>query len=51
MKRLVVDMSNELHTAIKIDALKKGVSTKELVTKLIEEYLAKEGGDAEHSNF
>lgn len=47
MKRLVVDMDDELHTAIKIDALKKGVSAKELVTKLIEEYLAKEERDAE----
>lgn len=30
MKRLVVDMSNELHTAIKIDALKKEFQQKSL---------------------
>ena len=32
MKRLVVDMDEELHTAIKIEALKRG-------TEMIEEYL------------
>ena len=39
MKRLVVDMDEELHTAIKIEALKRGTSAKKLVTEMIEEYL------------
>lgn len=39
MKRLVVDMDESLHTAIKIEALKQGTSAKKLVTEMIEKYL------------
>lgn len=39
MKRLVVDMDESLHTAIKIEALKQGTSTKKLVIEMIEKYL------------
>ena len=35
MKRLVVDMDESLHTAIKIEALKQGTSAKKLVTEMI----------------
>lgn len=41
MKRLVVDMDEALHTAIRIEALKLGKPTKKLITELIEEYLEK----------
>ena len=39
MKRLVVDMDESLHTAIKIEALTQGTSAKKLVTEMIEKYL------------
>ena len=39
MRRLVVDMDEELHNAIKIEALKQGTSARKLVTEMIEEYL------------
>ena len=39
MKRLVVDLDESLHTAIKIEALKQGTSAKKLVTEMIEKYL------------
>ena len=39
MRRLVVDMDEELHTAIKIEALKQGTSARKLVTEMIEKYL------------
>lgn len=39
MKRLVVDMDESLHTAIKIEALKQRTSAKKLVTEMIEKYL------------
>lgn len=41
MKRLVVDMQDDLHTAIKIEAIKKGKSAKQLVTELIQDYLGR----------
>lgn len=39
MKRLVVDMEESLHTAIRIEALKQGRPAKEYVTELIEKDL------------
>ena len=41
MKRMVVDMENELHTAVKIEALRQGKSTKQFVTEMIQKELAK----------
>lgn len=46
MKRLVVEMDNELHTAIKIEALKRGKSAREYVTELLEKEIRKEEQDA-----
>lgn len=52
MKRLVVDMDEELHTAVKIEALKRRMSGKEFVIKLLKQELSgKEDNDAEHSDF
>ena len=42
MRRLVVEMDDKLHTAIKIAALRKGKSAKELVTELLEKEIEKE---------
>ena len=42
MKRLSLEMEDELHKAIKTIALKKDVSMKEYITDLIEEDLEKE---------
>lgn len=39
MKRLVVEMENNFHTAIKIEALKQGVPVKDYVTALIKKDL------------
>ena len=35
MKRLVVEVSDELHTNVKIEALKQGVSAKDYVIGLL----------------
>lgn len=45
MKRLVVEMDEELHTAVKIAALKQGISGKEFVIDLLKRELRKEGED------
>lgn len=42
MKRLVADIDDKLHTAIKMEALRQEKPTKQLVTEIIEEYLRKE---------
>jgi predicted HicB family RNase H-like nuclease len=39
MKRLVVEMEDKLHTAIKIEALKQGVSAKDYIIALIKKDL------------
>lgn len=41
MKRLVVDMDNELHTAIKIEALKQGRPAKDYIIELVKKDLQK----------
>lgn len=47
MKRLVVEMDDSLHTAIKMEALRQGKPAKQLVTEIIEKELRKEEQDAE----
>lgn len=39
MKRLVVEMEDNFHTAIKIEALKQGVPVKDYITVLIKKDL------------
>lgn len=39
MKRLVVEMEDNLHTTIKIEALKQGVSAKDYIIGLIKKDL------------
>lgn len=39
MKRLVVDMEESLHTAIKIEALKQGRSAKDYIIELVKKDL------------
>ena len=46
MKRLVVEMDDALHTAIKIEALQQGKSARELVTELLGKEIRKEEQDA-----
>ena len=41
MKSLVVDMENELHTAVKIEALKRGKSGREYIIELVKKDLQK----------
>lgn len=47
MKRLVVDMEESLHTAIKIEALKQSRPAKEYVIELIEKDLKERNENAE----
>ena len=49
MKRLVVEMEDKLHTAIKIEALKQGVSAKDYIIALIKKRLRNK--KSKHSNF
>ena len=46
MKRLVVEMDDALHTAIKIEALKQGKSARELVIELLEKEIRTEARNA-----
>lgn len=39
MKRMVVEMEDSLHTAVKMQALKQGKSAKQFVTEVIEREL------------
>lgn len=39
MKRLVVDMDDELHKAVRIAAIRQGKTTKNFATDIIKEYL------------
>ena len=47
MKRLVVEMEDKLHTAVKMEALKQGKPAKQLVIELLQRELEEEGKDAE----
>lgn len=43
MKRLVVDMEESLHTAIKIEALKQGRPAKDYIIELVKKDLEEKG--------
>ncbi|RKI36738.1 toxin-antitoxin system HicB family antitoxin [bacterium D16-51] len=43
MKRLVVEMDDELHKAIKMEALRQEVSAKQFVTEILKRELKKQG--------
>ncbi len=42
MKRLIAEMEDGLHIAIKMEALKRGISVKQFVIETIEKELGKE---------
>ncbi|WP_329809002.1 plasmid partition protein ParG [Enterocloster citroniae] len=42
MKRLLVEMENDLHTELKVAAVKQGKSLKQYITELIENSLETE---------
>lgn len=42
MKRLIAEMEDELHIAVKMEALKRGISVKQFVIETIEKELGKE---------
>lgn len=44
MKRLVVEMDDELHKAVKMEALRQGVPAKQFVTEVLKRELEKQGG-------
>ena len=49
MKRLVVEMEDELHRAVKLEALMRGIPAKQFVIEIIEKELNKEEANAGNS--
>jgi metal-responsive CopG/Arc/MetJ family transcriptional regulator len=43
MQRLAVDLPEELHKRLKVSCAQKGVRVSDVVRKLVEDYLEKEG--------
>lgn len=41
MKRITIEVSDDLHTKVKLTAVKEGITMKELFLKAIENYLGR----------